>query len=170
MKVFVDLDATLNRLQDRWLQLIAVMTGEQIALEDVTTWDRLAKPEYQAILRQPHLFRDLRVEPGAPEAIRQLLANGHEVFVVSAGRPHDYQDKHLWLLEHFTFIPERHIIFATCKAELARPGCILIDDGPHNVEAWRRRGGIGIIFGQPWNRSTPGPRITGWNDALVSAL
>ena len=162
MKVFVDLDSTLNRLQDKWLPAIYHHLGEMITIDQVTTWDRLKAASYHTLLQEPGFFRDLGIESGAQQALQMAIADGYQVFILSATEKWDYADKRDWVEELFPFIPRRNFIGAACKGELAGPTRLLIDDGPHNLEAWERAGGIAVAYSQPWNQSWKGLRMNSW--------
>lgn len=43
--------------------------------------------------------------------------------------------------------------YALCPAKhmVAHPGALLIDDGEHNVEAFRKAGGMAFLWPAPWN-------------------
>jgi hypothetical protein len=49
---------------------------------------------------------------------------------------------------------------------------ILIDDLPHNVEAIRDEGGVGLLMSRPWNTTADPrlPRITGWDHAAATII
>ncbi len=47
---------------------------------------------------------------------------------------------------------DQYVLCRPGKQMLSRPGAVLIDDNPNNVEAWNARGGQGILVPRPWNR------------------
>lgn len=46
------------------------------------------------------------------------------------------------------------------KSELAKPGRLLIDDSPAQVDAWRQAGGVALLVPRPWNGRGLGPAET----------
>lgn len=57
-----------------------------------------------------------------------------------------------WLRENsFLKGKEDHFILTPHKHLLANPGTVLIDDGQHNIGAFRKAGGQAIMFPMPWN-------------------
>lgn len=166
MKIFVDIDSVLNKLQDKWSRVIKEKLGEDLPVEQWTSWDRVADSKYQSLIREPGFFADIDVEEDAAEVLMALAESGDEIYILSAAGPWNYADKDRWIAKNFPFIPYKNIIFATTKDLLAAPDRVLIDDGPHNIKAWREAGGIAIVFDQPWNRELDGPRLTKWRDLL----
>lgn len=43
------------------------------------------------------------------------------------------------------------VIYIKDKGRLAQPGSVLIDDGKHQIESFRARGGYGILYCRSWN-------------------
>lgn len=162
MKIFIDLDSTLNQLMDPWLIAIQRHLGEKIPLETITHWDRLKDERYQSLLCELGFFRHLGVEEGAQQALQMAQSDGHSIYVVSATTKYDYADKVEWLAEYFPLIPRKHFIGASCKAELARHDRLLIDDAPHNLTDWEAAGGIAVAYTQPWNHEWKGLRMHHW--------
>jgi 5'(3')-deoxyribonucleotidase len=173
LKVFIDLDDTLADLRSRWLQTIKDRLGETLTEADITSWDRLADKHYQELLREPGFFRQLAPEPNAWQQLTVVRAQGHELFIVSAAGPWNYADKDWWIHHHMPGVFDvKNVIFATRKHFLAAPGRLLIDDGKHNIEAWREAGGSTIVFDRPWNQDAPGPRMRNWCElpTLLAAI
>lgn len=56
-------------------------------------------------------------------------------------------------LRHHGFMGQRRndYILTSHKGLLGNPSRVLIDDGDHNIEAFRKSGGQTILFPQPWN-------------------
>lgn len=55
-----------------------------------------------------------------------------------------------WMANHLGHRFNRYAI-GSHKHLLARPGHILIDDSDKNIAAFRKEGGTGILYPQPWN-------------------
>ena len=164
LKLFLDLDGTLNRMHDKWLLAIQTELGERLILKDITSWERLGDKRYQDLFQTPGFFANLGVETGAQQALQMAQAKGHELFILGAAGPWNYADKHHWIERHFPYIHYRNIIFATCKGEVAGPGRVLIDDGVHNLAPWAAAGGIAAAYSQPWNTTWTGHRLNKWHE------
>jgi len=55
-------------------------------------------------------------------------------------------------LHRFTRNPRyKDFMLGRRKYLCAAPGRILVDDSQHNIDAFRKAGGEGIVFPQPWN-------------------
>ncbi len=52
-------------------------------------------------------------------------------------------------------VVSNHVTLLQDKFLLAQPGRVLIDDNDHNISEWRKAGGTGILFPQPWNSAAP---------------
>lgn len=105
----------------------------------------------------PHLFRDLPPLPDAMELWAGIQAFAEregdvELRVLSALPKLTNElrtapgDKRQWVR---TYLSEVMPVFLVnggkAKAQMARPGDILIDDLPRNIDDWRAAGGTGIL-------------------------
>lgn len=149
-----DLDSTLNRLHDVWLQLIKERLGEEIRYEDCTRWEYpLGQSKYlQVLWDEPDVFERLPEEPGMIPLLHRLHDEGYDIVVCSASHPATVVYKERWVLERLPFLRPTDIIYAHRKELLAATDHILIDDGPHNVVGFMKRGGMAILYDRPWNR------------------
>lgn len=155
--ILLDMDSIIADLQGRIFELYneryGGVDGEPLDYKHVTTWDYFEKGEVGSrivkMFDEPGFFRSLKPIPGAIEAATQLNET-HKIYIVSSvGRRHaPIAEKVEWLQEHFPFISHRKYVFTSAK-ELVR-GDYLIDDAPHNVEAWKEMNPLGKALSIPY--------------------
>ena len=158
MIIAIDLDSTLNNLCAAWLDRYNQDSGERVRPDDIKCWDthkyvKCGKQIYNYLT--PDLFASLVPVPYAVGVTRGFVAAGDELVIVSAMAPSTFDVKRDWCTQYFPHIP--HFI-GTHSKQFIRAD-ILIDDGPHNLEAWR---GHAIAFDQPWNQTWGGQRAYSW--------
>lgn len=93
----------------------------------------------EEVKHQPGAYRAMLPIPGAIEAIRSMIAMGHEVWVATkppTAVPNAYSDKVQWILE---YLPElkRRIIITHDKGLLGDAHDYLCDDRPHRANCER---------------------------------
>jgi hypothetical protein len=89
--------------------------------------------------------------PWMNELLTLAAEHGSEVKLLTspARSPFCYSGKRAWCDQ---FIPKGiELIICKSKHLIAGPNRLLIDDGDHNVDPWRKHGGQAILFPQPWN-------------------
>ena len=173
MTILVDMDDVLEQLLDAMIRYNNARYGSCTTLEDVREWDltkafpTLTPEQAYSSEFDKSFWKSVKPMPGADEALRTLLARGHEIYVVTASIyqtiPEKLDDV---LFRYFPYIDEAHVII-TSRKQMIR-GDILVDDGPHNFP-----GGdyYKILFDAPHNRSfdesTVGAvRVKNWQEAL----
>ena len=122
-----------------------------------------------AYLRADGFFRNLAVMPDSQEVIAGL-SERFEVFITTAAMefPNSFTAKYEWLREHFSFIPDSHLVFCGDKSIISAD--YLIDDRPRHFEHFV---GQGILFTGPHNvAETRYPRVNNWREvaAMFSGL
>lgn len=88
----------------------------------------------------PGIFSEMEPIPGAVDAYRDLVARGHDVFILSTapwGNPSAWSDKLLWVQRHLGDVAQKRLILTHHKYLLR--GDVLIDD--------RRKRGAGAFCG-----------------------
>lgn len=58
-----------------------------------------------------------------------------------------------WIQSKLPAYFDKRYIFCQHKSVLAGPNRVLIDDWVKNVSLWKKHGGIGLLFKQPWSSS-----------------
>jgi 5'-nucleotidase len=119
----------------------------------------------RAVIREPGFFLALDPIPGGLEAVREMVAQHHEVFFCTApitDCPTCPTEKFQWIVKHLGQAFVRRIILTSDKT-LVR-GDLLVDDNPLitgvTVPEWEH-----VVFDFPYNRHVQGKRrLVGWND------
>lgn len=95
-------------------------------------------------------FLSLKEHPNVVILLKNLIANGEEVYILSAvlGAQQEYE-KRQWIREHDIVLPEEHLLFVPCgsnKAERVKVDgtSVLVDDHTPNLLDWKAAGGIGV--------------------------
>lgn len=153
----IDLDSTLNNLDDIWLEFYNKDYNDNLIRENLTNWDiaSIVKPECGQkmfdYLLQPGFFKNLGIQQNAYE-VTKWLSNLFDLYIVTAYHPKTCFDKAQWVEKFLPHIPVKNIIFCNHKG-LIRTN-FLIDDGGHNIIDFNEsnRFGMPIVFNAPWNQ------------------
>ena len=171
----LDVDDVLLDLMARWVQEYNEKWSDNLHVKDITSWDfykyvlpQCGKSIYRFL--QPEMYQHVKPLVGAADFVQAIRDRGHTPrYITACGDP----QQHI-----------RHRAFATAKwdalirhgiamdGELLLPGRdkshapvdMLIDDRIHNVAEFRN--GLGVLFTQPWNRSSHLTRARSFEDAL----
>jgi len=153
LRILVDWDDCLNDLVDQLLILYEKRFAEHIDKESITNFDlsESLPPEQSSKLYSlfidEELWKSVKVQPGAAKAVQEMIADGHEVFIVTATDYRNVVWKMEWLQKNLPFFPIQNVIITSQKHLLAAD--YLIDDNLDNL----RRGIYGrIVIDKPWNR------------------
>lgn len=118
----------------------------------------------QAIMDHPGFYAELHPVEGWIDAMHEIAADGHEVFIVTSPwltNPTCVQDKLDWVAWHLGEKWRERVIITKDKT-LVR-GDLLVDDKPeiHGVAtpSWEH-----ILFDQPYNRGLQQRRLLNWAD------
>jgi 5'(3')-deoxyribonucleotidase len=139
VRIGVDLDSTIARIDRPWLAKLNAMRGTAYRPEDWSDWDlTFLQPLDREIfmgLLTPDLYDSVEPYPGAAEAIAVLAQDPSVELVCVTTNPKAQSDdfvtaKRQWLQRH---IPElaNTLIVASSKSGLLLD--VLIDDAPHHV-------------------------------------
>ena len=100
------------------------------------------------------IFRYLEPQEQVLKAIKDLIYNNEEVYIVTAYHRHTPQvkyDKIYWLQKHLPEVSLDHQIYTLCGEDKTtyipngvKPTDILLDDFNRNLENWRKVGGTSI--------------------------
>src|SRR5690625_8000333 len=86
--------------------------------------------------RMPNLYSMVEPIPGALEGIQELRRRGHRVVFVTAAVVGSMDQKARWLKRHGFLTDLNDLIVAQDKSLVQ--GQVLIDGGPHKIEAFPR--------------------------------
>ena len=178
----VDLDGVCGDYTAALQSVVAQRTGVDLAalpLErswDFREWGLTAaqfEEHHQAAVLEHRIFRTMPAMPGAAETLWRLSDAGvwiriitHRLYV-NWGHATAVADTVDWL--DASGIPYRDLCFLGAKPQV-EADCY-VEDAPHNVEALRATDAHVIVYEQPYNRETPGPRAATWAEVenLVGA-
>ena len=173
MTILVDMDDTIELLLAAIVERANEKFGQQVTLDQITSWDMsepytgVDKKQMLAITYESGFWRSVKPVPGAAEALRHFMDEGHEVYIVTATEIDNAEEKMKDLLfRYFPFISWDHVII-TCRKQMIR-GDVLIDDGIHNLEGGDYRK---ILFTAPHNRLYDAEangmiRVDTWDEAV----
>lgn len=162
LTIAVDVDEVCADLLGEWLRRInrdfQYVNDYVVEREHVTEWDMSGHvPEGEnaySYLQDADLYDCVQPIPGALQAVEALRAAGHRVIFVTSCTQKQYDAKERWLVRH-GFLPEAYThkdLVLTSDKSLIRAD-VLIDDGPHNLEAFTgATAGLGICIDKPHNR------------------
>jgi 5'(3')-deoxyribonucleotidase len=141
--IYLDMDGVLADFDRLVLEKLG-RTYDFAAPDDDEMWTALTKVD--------HLYLQLEPTPYACEIMDAALCITDRVEILTAvprrtTLPHAEEDKYNWIVKYFgeeikvNFGPHSRNKWEHCK-----PGDILVDDRPSNIEEWVTKGqGIGIL-------------------------
>ena len=153
MRILVDMDDTIELLLQELVKRTNRKYHQHVTPEEVTDWaiapafEGLTKQQILDTADEPDFWRSVEPVPGAAEALKHFMDEGHEVYIVTATEMKHVKDKMQDLLFRcFPFLSWSQVVI-TCHKQLIR-GDVLIDDGIHNLEGGEYRK---ILFTAPYN-------------------
>ncbi len=172
MTILVDMDDVLEQIVAGWIAMLNERYGTDVKYEDVKCWNiaeafpMLTEEQVYEVELEEELWDYVKPMPGADEALRRLLADGHEIFVVTATKYQTLKKKMETLLfPYFPYIDWKHVI--VCYHKDLIKGDVLIDDGPHNFGGGDYKK---ILFSRGHNltfdeTSVGAVRVNNWEEA-----
>ena len=173
MTILVDMDDTIEQL----LQALVSRANERFrrnaTVDDVTDWSivcaypGIAKKQILDFMCEPDFWDTVKPVPGAPEALKHFLDEGHEVYIVTATESEHMAGKmEKVLFRYFPYLSWDRVI-VTSRKQMIR-GDVLIDDGIHNLEGGEYKK---ILFTAPYNRDYDAEangmiRVRGWDEII----
>ena len=76
--------------------------------------------------------------------------------------PESASGKLEWIQKNMPDYARRYLL-GPAKEFAAHAGAVLIDDNDANIDAWRKRGGVGVLVPRPWNSAHDNP----WKKAAL---
>lgn len=172
LTVLVDMDDVLECLLEAWLIRNNEKFGRDVKPEDIVQWDLakaypgLTREEVYGVELETDFWKSVKPKEGADEALRKLIADGHDIYIVTATLYQTVREKmDDVLFKYFPYITWRNVIITTNKHLIK--GDVLVDDGPHNLMGGDYRK---ILFTAPHNRyfdekSVGAVRADNWDEA-----
>lgn len=137
----------------------------------------IPEPEFwsEVYRRNPELWAAMPEFPWFSSLVHDLRKIAPVVFLSApAVHAESVAGKVRWLQERFGPLFEEYIITAR-KADVARPGRLLVDDDAAVCEEFRRAGGQALVFPQPWNAAAGNASelvkdVPGWISSSLEAV
>lgn len=165
MKIGIDIDDTLNKLSESWIEWIVAHYDSQFSKEKWRSWDLPSHAQggdrLFDFLQMEGTFSNLSIRSDA-QRVTKRIAEKHDIYTISAfgSVHHGLVEKGEWLAKHFPHIPVKNYMFCNSKGLVGVD--VLIDDGPHNFDGFK---GTPIVMDKPWNTSAQiTHRAKNWND------
>ena len=154
MIITCDADNVLNNLGERMLEVYNARHSKNIRLSDLTSYhfvDCLPKADADglyALFKERDLWESLKPLPGAREALKRFMKQGHKVYIATATDVVNFEWKCEWFSSFYPFIPTDNIIRIMDKSLLRTD--VLIEDNIDNlISNFCDR----ICLDYPYNRS-----------------
>lgn len=175
MIVGLDVDDVLLDLTTVWLEEYNAEYADHLQREDITTWDlyKYVKPECGNRIYgflSPGMYDRIQAFPSAVEFVQAIRDMGHTPrYITACGDPKKVKQQAAFALAktqclHRLGIKERDELLIAGRDKSRAPVDMLIDDRIENVESFRN--GLGVLFTQPWNRSSHLTRARSYADCL----
>ena len=171
MRLLLDQDQVICKFVERVLEWYNEDYGTNFRDTDVKDYWALetilgppGKPFLRSCMRYPETYRDLEPVEGAIEGVKMLIDAGHDV-VIATAVPRSagiaYHGKLEWIRRNMPFFDLNNLVAIQRKDLLV--GDLLLDDGPHNIEAFKKTGRTAVVFDRPWNQNVEGTyRVKSW--------
>lgn len=172
MTVLIDMDDVIERLALAWVEYVNEKYGTCVSIDDVHDWDMslafpgLTREQVYGAELDDALWDRVKPMPGADCAMRKLLGDGHEIYIVTSTLYPTLKAKmDRVLFRYFPYIPWEHVIITSHKQMVK--GDVLVDDNPRNLEGGDYRK---ILFTAHHNKTfdekTIGAiRVNNWEEA-----
>lgn len=173
MTILVDLDDTIEQLLKALVERANERFGRNASVDDVTDWSivcafpGITKQQILDFMRDADFWDTVEPVPGAAEALKHLMDEGHQVYIVTATEYEHVAEKMKGVLfRYFPFISWEQVII-TCRKQMIR-GDVLIDDGVHNLEGGEYKK---ILVTAPYNRDYDAEangmiRVNSWDEIV----
>lgn len=152
MTILVDMDGTIADLIGYFLDNCETPDGKVVTREDVTEYE-LTKTWPKALMHFEKRFSPfewLKPIPGMADAIKNMVLDSHDVFIVSSALSKHWimKEKLRWIKRELPFFDINNVIFTNNKSIFGKD-CVLIDDNPKFINSFP---GTRITFDAPYNR------------------
>ena len=165
-RVIIDMDDVLADATGQFINFYEKEFGIRVTKESMYFKEEMKRfPDhhdevYQFTFRK-NFFRTMEVNENSQEVVKKLNEK-YEVFIVSSAMefPNSLPEKLEWLAEHFSFLHWKQFVF--CGSKKIVHGDYMIDDLPHNLEAFN---GEKLLFTAPHNMQfNHFQRVNNWKE------
>jgi 5'(3')-deoxyribonucleotidase len=142
--IYLDMDGVVADFDEYAERILGPLPGHNGIYPD---------DKWQKIAANPRLYRDLKKTHYADQLVEECkdFAATKEyalLFLTAVPKGNDikwaFYDKLIWAQNYFPGIAVHFGPYSVDKWHHCRPGDILIDDRPSNIDEWRAAGGIAI--------------------------
>jgi 5'(3')-deoxyribonucleotidase len=169
----VDIDNTINNLQEAVTNLFNERYGTDYSID---TFDKYDIANVLSV-KEANLMQDMYSEKGiydyvkpikgSQEALKKLIKNGHQVYLVTDAISSIYDEKVRWVKHFFPFIGDEYIVAMKHK-HLFRCD-VMIEDNLQNLLAGQHYDRVCINY--KWNSDVYDDvygiyRCSGWDDVM----
>lgn len=176
MKILLDQDQILCKWTERIVEWYNQDYGTKLTREDIKGWNisEYLGPQgrdfMRSCMRWPEFYTRLDPIEGAIEGVKSLIADGHDVRIVTAvpaSAAIAYHGKQQWIRDHMPFFDLDHFVALKKKNELK--GDLLFDDGAHNLSAaMAEKDRIVVAMDCPWNQGAEAHhRVKSWREFVI---
>ena len=174
LTILVDMDNTLCDYEEAFERTlkatypdVAVVPAEKRLNWDITAdYPAAVKDKVTSINGVKGFFEGMKANAGGVEALKAMVAAGHNVLIVSAPDPNYYaqcsQEKYNWVEKHLGAEWRSRVILTRDKTTVR--GDFLIDDKPHCDAGAMKPEWAHVVFDQTYNKSKAGKRLTSWSE------
>jgi len=144
LRILIDIDSVVADTLPYWLDRIGKDTGVYAKIEDITLWEmskcpplnQLTPKQIFGVLQDPGFIENVPPMPGVAEALKKLMDQGHEIYLLTARHgPVSMPETLTWVKKNLPFLnPEKQIIF--CYDKNLIQGDIIIDDKAETLEKY----------------------------------
>jgi 5'(3')-deoxyribonucleotidase len=152
LKIAIDSDSTLFPTMEKVLEIYNKKHNTSIDLSQITMYnlhdnfDSYIADELLELFCDKEVYDGLQPYKGAIRAIKNLIEQGHEIYVATNSDVRNVGWKQELLQKHFPFIPKNNLIKIHNKALLNID--VLMEDNLDNLKStFADR----VCFNQPWN-------------------
>lgn len=166
MIIGLDFDGTINNMLETWIDWLNQRHGTTVKIEDVVEWEltkvfsTLTKRELFEPLNTPEFWPEVTIKPNAVEVIKQLIEDGHQIYIVTSSHYITLPAKmDSCLFVHFPFLKKENVIITYNKSLI---NCdVLLDDAEHNLINFK---GVKVLFDALYNKYSTAHdfRIDSW--------
>ena len=154
MIIMCDIDNILNDLTEKALDIYNGHWNKNIKSADITSYNfsdclsQLDADGIIALFKNRGLWDSLKPLQNSQNALKQLIKQGHQIYLATATDPINFNWKVDWLRRYFPFIPEDNVIRIMNKSLLKTD--VIIDDSLDNlIGSFAYR----ICLNYPWNQN-----------------
>jgi 5'(3')-deoxyribonucleotidase len=171
--VFCDVDGTVALTHEEWFMRYNIEWKDNLTYDHITDWGVHAfvkescGTQIYKYLNDDDLYDNVQPYPGSVVGVEILRKRGFRVVFLTSGL---HKGK-ISFLRRWGFLEktgDKDFVVAHDKGLIDGKGAILIDDGYHNVKAFK---GISILLDAPHNRKYNHLfRAMDWNEVVAYAI